>query len=67
MEVYIFLITLTLIVAFGLVGAGICIGRNMEHNEGISGKQSCHNNNSRLFHNRDFDRCNSYMGDNDWK
>ena len=67
MEVYFFLITLTILVAFGLVGVGICIGRTMEHNERISDKQSCHNNSNRLLHNRDFDLRNSYMGDNDWK
>ena len=67
MEVYIFVIAMSLLVAFGLIGIGICIGRTMESNEGFSCEQFLRNNNNGVLHNRDTDLRDCDLGGNDWK
>lgn len=67
MEVYIFLVTMTLLVAFILIGIGICIGRTLTEHERTDSRQLHNNNNNSVLHDRNTRLCTCNLGDNDWK
>ncbi len=50
MEVYIFCVTICMIMALALVGIGICIGRNINVAEGISNEKLHNDNNNSVLH-----------------
>lgn len=66
-SIYIFLVTMTLLVAFILIAIGICIGRTLEEHERTNSRQSPGNNNNTVLLNRNTDVHNCLVGDNDWK
>lgn len=66
-SIYIFLVTMTLLVAFILIAIGICIGRTLEEHERTNSRQLRNDNSGFVLHNRNTDICNCALGEDDGK
>lgn len=67
MEVYIFMITIGVLIALLLISIGICIGRGLNVAERVSEGKLLHNNSSYILHSNNDNRWNRDLGDDDGK
>lgn len=66
-SIYIFLVTMTLLVAFILIAIGICIGRTLEEHERTDLRQLRNDNRGFVLHNRNSGLCSCDLGEDDGK